>query len=245
MYGISYSVVISLIEGTVCWCLLLAIENNVFANLVYFMNRTCYQRYPVEVTNEDPEVTKEKNVIASTDENVLKAKYTMATRDLTKYHKGSPVVNGISLGLKSYECFGIFGANGAGKSTIFKMLTGETTITYGDAWIHGYNINRNPIIAKKAIGYCPQTGAILDDMTCRETILMFSLIRGIAYTEGLQIPDCLAEEFDFVNDVDKKVKELSGGNKRKLSAALCLIGDPPVLFLDEPSSGRYRHEIFI
>lgn len=118
------------------------------------------------------------------------------------------------------------------------MLTADTTITSGDAWIDGYSIKQQPKMAQKHIGYCPQFDALLENMTCRETVVMFSLLRGISLAECGAIPDHLAKEFDFVSHVDKKVKELSGGNKRKLSAALCLIGDPPVLLLDEPTTGE-------
>lgn len=162
----------------------------------------------------------------------------LAVKDLTKYHKKKITVNGISLGVHTNECFGLLGTNGAGKTTTFKMLTADSNISHGNAWLDGYSIKKQPKRAQGKIGYCPQFDALLDNMTCRETMTMFSLLRGIIYGECKDIPDHLAKEFDFVRDVDKKVKELSGGTKRKLSAALCLIGDPPLLFLDEPSSGE-------
>lgn len=76
-------------------------------------------------------------------------------------------------------------------------------------------------------------------MTGKETIIMFALIRGIQYQDCQAISQHLSNEFDFTAHLNKKVKEMSGGNKRKLSTALTLIGDPQVLYLDEPTTGNF------
>lgn len=88
------------------------------------------------------------------------------------------------------------------------------------------------------IGYCPQFDAVLDDLTGYETLIMFCLLRGIAFDESKIVAENLAREFDFDRHLHKRVKEYSGGNKRKLSTAIALIGDPPVLYLDEPTTGE-------
>lgn len=217
---------------------LFAIEYKIFGRLYHWLRQIYFPQCPVEVTNEDMDVAKERTVINAMDESMLQTKYVLAVKNLTKYHKNKIVVNGLSLGVNMYECFGLLGTNGAGKTTTFKMLTADSSISYGDAWLDSFSIKKQSKKAQGKIGYCPQFDALLDNMTCRETITMFSLLRGIVYGECKDIPDHLAKEFDFVKDVDKKVKELSGGTRRKLSASLCLIGDPPLLFLDEPSSGE-------
>lgn len=188
-------------------------------------------------------MAKEKAEINALDEGVMKTKYLLAIKNLTKYFKKKVIVNGLSLGVSTHECFGLLGTNGAGKTTTFKMLTADLSITHGDAWLDSFSIRSQSKRAQGKIGYCPQFDALLDNMTCRETVIMFSLLRGISYRECKDIPDHLAKEFDFVKDVEKQVKELSGGNRRKLSAALCLIGDPPILFLDEPTSGKFHYTI--
>lgn len=93
---------------------------------------------------------------------------------------------------------------------------------------------------QRIIGYCPQFDALLDDMTARETVVMYALLRGVAYSDTNTLAEYLSREFDFHKHLDKKVKELSGGNKRKLSTSIALIGDPPVLYLDEPTTGRCK-----
>lgn len=243
-FGIGKNILISAVEGTTVFIILFAFEYKILSRFTHWFLQIYFPKYPEEVPNEDIDVAKEKKTISSIENTVLREKYMLAVKDLTKYHKKKITVNGLSLGASTHECFGLLGTNGAGKTTTFKMLTADSNISCGDAWLDGYSITKQPKKAQRKIGYCPQFDALLDNMTCRETIIMFSLLRGIVYGESKDIPDYLAKEFDFVRDVDKEVRELSGGNRRKLSAALCLIGDPPLLFLDEPSSGEYILEIF-
>lgn len=110
-------------------------------------------------------------------------------------------------------------------------------MSYGDAWVKGYSIKSQLKDVQKHIGYCPQFDALLDDLTPRETIKMFALLRGIPKSECDQLAVQLATDFDFLKHIDKRVKELSGGNKRKLSTSIALIGDPPLIYLDEPTTG--------
>lgn len=137
------------------------------------------------------------------------------------------------------------GVNGAGKTTTFKMMSGDVKISYGDGWVNGNSIKSRLKQVQKCVGYCPQFDALLDDMTANETIKMFCLLRGIEWGDTNLVAEHLAREFDFTRHLNKKVKELSGGNKRKLSTAISLIGNPPVLFLDEPTTGKYMKIKFI
>lgn len=137
----------------------------------------------------------------------------------------------------SYECFGLLGANGAGKTTTFKMLSGDESISFGNAWIKGHSLKTNLKKVHKHIGYCPQFDALIEDLTGRETLKLFSLLRGVPNDTIPQITLFLAKEFGFVKHLDKQVKAYSGGNKRKLSTALALLGNPSVIYLDEPTSG--------
>lgn len=118
------------------------------------------------------------------------------------------------------------------------MMSGDEDISYGEGWVNGYNLKNQLNQVQKYIGYCPQFDALLDDMTATETIKMFSLLRGIQWRNADIVADYLAKEFDFTKHLRKQVKEMSGGNKRKLSTAISLIGNPPVLFLDEPTAGE-------
>lgn len=89
----------------------------------------------------------------------------------------------------------------------------------------------------KIIGYCPQFDALLENLTGRETIIIYCLLRGLKYSESKQIAENLALAFDFQRHIDKKIYAYSGGNRRKLSTALALVGDPDIIYLDEPTTG--------
>jgi ATP-binding cassette subfamily A (ABC1) protein 3 len=89
----------------------------------------------------------------------------------------------------------------------------------------------------KKIGYCPQFDALIEELTGRETLNIFAMIRGIPRSQIEEASQKLADKLNFSQHLDKPVKSYSGGTKRKLSTALALIGDPQVIFLDEPTTG--------
>uniref|UniRef100_A0A1Y1MCM6 ABC transporter domain-containing protein n=1 Tax=Photinus pyralis TaxID=7054 RepID=A0A1Y1MCM6_PHOPY len=158
-------------------------------------------------------------------------------KDVTKYYGAFLAVDNLCVSIDQYECFGLLGVNGAGKTTTFKIMTGDLRMSSGEAWINGINLTASMKTIYKRIGYCPQFDALLDELTCFETLTIFSLIRGMSFADSRNMAKNLSHDLDFYQHLHKKVNELSGGNKRKLSTALALIGDPSVLFLDEPTSG--------
>ena len=192
---------------------------------------------PNREVHVDSDVQEEINKIRNTPNAILNNNYTLFLRDVTKYYQNFLAVNGVCLGVKPYECFGLLGVNGAGKTTTFKMMVGDESISWGDVWINGLNIQTQQKKTQRLIGYCPQFDALLGNLTARETLQMFALIRGVPAGSCNSLGEHLAEELDFLKYLDKKIKELSGGNKRKLSTAVALVGDPPILFLDEPTTG--------
>ena len=116
------------------------------------------------------------------------------------------------------------------------MLTGDTKISYGDAFVSGHSIKDQMGLVRQDMGYCPQFDALSDLLTGRETLSLFGRLRGIK-------PDCLSrdvnhliEHMQLTQYADKPTKTYSGGNKRKLSVAIALMGNPPVVFLDEPTA---------
>lgn len=123
------------------------------------------------------------------------------------------------------ECFGLLGVNGAGKTSTFKMLTGDGSISSGEAWVDGISVKTDMNKVHKRIGYCPQFDALLDDLTGRETLRIFALLRGVPGRDIKRISEQLADEFNFTKHLDKRIKAYSGGNKRKLSTALVIIID--------------------
>ena len=133
--------------------------------------------------------------------------------------------------------FALLGVNGAGKTTCFRILTGEYGPTTGEAYINGCNVVDDLSKARYNIGYCPQFDALSELLTPVEHLRLYAKIKGI--------PNELIETFVNKQIVDMRLEKyvkvragnLSGGNKRKLSVAIATIGNPPVVFLDEPSAG--------
>ncbi|XP_044269295.1 phospholipid-transporting ATPase ABCA3-like isoform X2 [Tribolium madens] len=233
-HGVKIYVIVSFLISLVLFIIIFIKEFGFFS----LLSITMFSSQPREndVTLES-DVQAENEKIINTPINVLKSDFSVVLRDVTKYYKKLLAVNRLCLGIKRNECFGLLGVNGAGKTTTFKMMTGEERITYGQAWIQGFSVKTQQKHAQKYVGYCPQFDALLDDFTAKETLVIFGLIRGIPFDKCISLAESLAHEFDFFQHLNKRVKTLSGGNKRKLSTAIALIGDPPVIFLDEPSTG--------
>lgn len=102
---------------------------------------------------------------------------------------------------------GLLGTNGAGKSSIFKMLTGQTAISDGQIYMNGVKQQYFQRIYK-SIGYCPQVDALLDDLTCRETLELFSRLRGIPVQNVKSYIESIAHSLNFIQHIDKRVKYL-------------------------------------
>ncbi|RHY24471.1 hypothetical protein DYB25_005263, partial [Aphanomyces astaci] len=157
---------------------------------------------------------------------------------LRKVYKGGKVgLNDLTLALPKGECFGYLGINGAGKTSTMKILTGDVLPTSGSATLGGFDIMSQQLEVRRLIGYCPQFDALIDLLTVREHLELFASIKGVP---SKRICDTVKDKMDQMNlnDFEHKLAgTLSGGNKRKLSVAIALIGSPPIIFLDEPSTG--------
>uniref|UniRef100_A0A8C1IRX6 P-type phospholipid transporter n=1 Tax=Cyprinus carpio TaxID=7962 RepID=A0A8C1IRX6_CYPCA len=160
-------------------------------------------------------------------------------RQLTKVYKRKqkPAVDRLCVGIPPGECFGLLGVNGAGKTSTFKMLTGDSVVTKGEAFLAGKSILREIDEVHQNMGYCPQFDAINDLLTGREHLEFYAILRGVPEKEVCEVAEWGIRKLGLVKYVDKKAGSYSGGNMRKLSTAISLIGAPPVVFLDEPTTG--------
>ncbi|KAL6133968.1 hypothetical protein ACLB2K_066201 [Fragaria x ananassa] len=152
-------------------------------------------------------------------------------------HATKVAVHSLTFSVQEGECFGFLGTNGAGKTTTLSMLTGEESPTDGTACIFGKDICSNPKAARQHIGFCPQFDALLEYLTVQEHLELYATIKGVP---DYKIDEVVMEklmEFDLLKHASKPSFSLSGGNKRKLSVAIAMIGDPPIVILDEPSTG--------
>ncbi|TYZ68281.1 hypothetical protein PybrP1_002937 [[Pythium] brassicae (nom. inval.)] len=155
-----------------------------------------------------------------------------------KVYKGNKVaVRNLSFGLPKGECFGYLGINGAGKTTTMKMLTGDIIPTTGRGTLGGFDILSQQIEVRRLIGYCPQFDALFELLSVREHLELFARIKGVSSRELRAVVDDLMHQMNLDDFEHKLAGTLSGGNKRKLSVAIAMIGSPPIIFLDEPSTG--------
>ncbi|RLN50687.1 hypothetical protein BBJ28_00003089 [Nothophytophthora sp. Chile5] len=162
-------------------------------------------------------------------------------RNLRQQYAGKPrakvALKDLCLAIPSGECFGYLGINGAGKSTTMAVLTGQLAPTRGFVTLSGFDLSTSSFAARKSMGYCPQFDALHDLLTVKEQLQLYARIKGIPepFVEAAineQISDLGLTKYR-----DKLTQGLSGGNKRKVSTAIALLGRPRVVFLDEPSTG--------
>ncbi|KAK4877002.1 hypothetical protein RN001_009508 [Aquatica leii] len=233
--GVGRNILFPCVMGIIFFTILLMIEYNAFDKF-----RCKLKKIASGAKNDDTEdddVSKERSAVMYNVSVGNQKKYNLVLHNVSKNYNKLVAVNNVSLGVNKKECFGLLGVNGAGKTTIFKIVTGDLKMSSGDVWINGWNIKTDLKRIYQLIGYCPQFDALYDDLTCQETLTIFALLRGVMKKDCKQLITTLARDFDFYEHLQKRIKELSGGNKRKLSTALALVGDPLVLYLDEPTAG--------
>ncbi|XP_067379656.1 phospholipid-transporting ATPase ABCA1-like isoform X3 [Channa argus] len=199
---------------------------------------------PLSAEEEDIDVARERaRVHDGRAQNDLLRVY-----DLTKVYprKSIPAVDRLCVGVPAAECFGLLGINGAGKTTTFKMLTGDIPASSGEAFLNGYSIRTEMRDVHQNMGYCPQFDAIDDLLTGREHLELYARLRGVPEKEVTMVAEWGIQKLGLVKYSNKSAGTYSGGNKRKLSTAIALIGCPPVVFLvslciccllDEPTTG--------
>jgi ABC-2 type transport system ATP-binding protein len=161
----------------------------------------------------------------------------ISIRGLTKCYPDSVANSGIDLDVYEGEVLSILGPNGAGKTTLVRQITAELKPTSGSVRIKDVDALLEPLKAKKFMGVIPQEGSLFSHLTVQEHLYFFGRLKELtkrtarAQVERL-IPLLSLEEYRR-----KKVKTLSGGTQRRVFIALALLGDPPILVLDEPTAG--------
>ncbi|XP_075792680.1 retinal-specific phospholipid-transporting ATPase ABCA4 [Pelodiscus sinensis] len=187
------------------------------------------------ISDEDEDVAEERQRIMNGENktDILKL------QELTKIYAGRhrPAVDRLCVGVRPGECFGLLGVNGAGKTTTFKMLTGDTDVTSGDAVVAGNSILTHISDVHQNMGYCPQFDAVDGLLTGREHLCLYARLRGVPAEEIERVADWGIQKLGLQMYADQLAGTYSGGNKRKLSTAIALIGCPPLVLLDEPTTG--------
>ncbi|XP_049567114.1 ATP-binding cassette sub-family A member 2 isoform X3 [Orcinus orca] len=198
------------------------------------------QRMPVSTkpVEDDVDVASERQRVlrGDADNDMVKIE------NLTKVYKSRKLgrilaVDRLCLGVRPGECFGLLGVNGAGKTSTFKMLTGDESTTGGEAFVNGHSVLKELLQVQQSLGYCPQFDALFDELTAREHLQLYTRLRGIPWKDEARVVKWALEKLELTKYADKPAGTYSGGNKRKLSTAIALIGYPAFIFLDEPTTG--------
>jgi ABC-2 type transport system ATP-binding protein len=160
---------------------------------------------------------------------------TIEVAGLTKSYGDHAVLRGVDLSVSSGTIFALLGSNGAGKTTAVKILSTLLKADGGTAAVNGYDVATQPTKVRESISLTGQFAAVDDILTGRENLVLVAQLRHLK-DPGRIAADLLAR-FDLTNAAGRKVATYSGGMRRRLDIAMSLIGHPPVLFLDEPTTG--------
>ncbi len=158
-------------------------------------------------------------------------------KDLTKSYRDITAVDHLDLNVSEGELFSLLGINGAGKTTVIKMLSCLAKPDSGDAMLMGRSIRENATEVKRMIGVSPQETAIAPNLTVKENLELMCGVHDFSRKEQKYKIEAISKQLGLAQLLGKKAGKLSGGWQRRLSIAMALISEPKILFLDEPTLG--------
>ncbi|XP_047389769.1 phospholipid-transporting ATPase ABCA3-like [Sciurus carolinensis] len=247
-HTIGKHLIVMSIEGCLFVLFIFLCDNSLW-RLRMFLNQhvyfAIYKKYKKDIISkelsgesQDKDVEFERKRILEHPEELMNS--PVLIKELTKIYFTCPVilaVKNISLAVQKKECFGLLGYNGAGKTSTFQILTGEESPTSGDVFIDGFSITKNILKVRSRIGYCPQFDALLEYMTGREIMIMYARVCGVSEHQIHLYVNKHLHSLELEPHADSIIRTYSGGNKRRLSTAIAIMGKSSVVFLDEPSTG--------
>jgi len=154
---------------------------------------------------------------------------------LTKSYGDNSVLRGVDVRVPVGAIFALLGSNGAGKTTVVKILSTLLKADGGTAVVNGYDVANQPANVRASISLTGQFAAVDEILTGRENLVLVAQLRHLQ--DAGRVADDLLARFDLIDAAGRRVATYSGGMRRRLDIAMSLIGDPPVLFLDEPTTG--------
>jgi ABC-2 type transport system ATP-binding protein len=159
----------------------------------------------------------------------------IATKGLTKSCRSTEVLKDVDLHVRRGQIFALLGSNGAGKTTTIKILVTLLRPDGGTASVSGFDVVKSPDDVRRSISLTGQFTAVDEMLTARENLHMIARLRHLQNPRG--IADGLLERFGLIDAADRGAGTYSGGMKRRLDLAMSLVGQPSVIFLDEPTTG--------
>ncbi|GAA3058077.1 daunorubicin resistance protein DrrA family ABC transporter ATP-binding protein [Streptomyces roseofulvus] len=171
----------------------------------------------------------------------------IAANGLRKSYGDKVVLDGVDLTVPQGTVFALLGPNGAGKTTAVKILSTLVSADSGQASVAGHDLSRSPQAVRAAIGVTGQFSAVDGLITGEENMLLMADLHHLPKAEGRRVTAELLARFDLLDAAKKPASTYSGGMKRRLDIAMTLVGDPRIIFLDEPTTGldpRSRHTMW-
>ena len=156
---------------------------------------------------------------------------------LVKTFGDQRAVDHVDLEVRRGEVFGVLGPNGAGKTTMLKMLATLLPIDGGRGEIFGHDVRREPHVVRQLLGVTGQYASVDENLTATENLMLFARLQGVAKPTARTTAASLLEQFDLTEAASKPISAFSGGMRRRLDLAASLITRPPLIFLDEPTTG--------
>jgi len=166
---------------------------------------------------------------------MIKPETAITVSGLEKSFKNLKVLKGISFSIKKGSIFALLGSNGAGKTTIVKILTTLLKQDSGNATVNGFDVASKPDNVRQSISLTGQFAAVDEILTGRENLIMIAKLRHLNHPR--QAADDLLKRFGLTDAADRKTSTYSGGMRRRLDIAMSLVGKPQLIFLDEPTTG--------
>ncbi|WP_445489176.1 ATP-binding cassette domain-containing protein [Niallia sp. 03133] len=175
------------------------------------------------------------------------SEWAVEARGLVKTFGDNRAVDGVDLNVKAGTIYGVLGPNGAGKTTTIRMLATLLRADAGSAKIFGYDVVKDPQIVRQLIGVTGQYASVDESLSATENLVIFSRLLGLSRAEAKYKATELLEEFGLTEAAKRPLKNFSGGMRRRLDLAASLISHPPLIFLDEPTTGldpRTRNQMW-
>lgn len=166
---------------------------------------------------------------------------SIEVKNVSKIYGEQKAVNNISFKVEKGEIVGFLGPNGAGKSTTMKIITGYLQPESGEVFVSGMNVQQQPLLTKKKIGYLPESNPLYYDMYVREYLAFSAGVHKISNKK--QSIEKVIEQVGLIMEGSKKIGQLSKGYKQRVGLAAALLHDPEVLVLDEPTTGLDPNQI--
>lgn len=162
-------------------------------------------------------------------------KKAIEVKGLRKSFKDTEVLSGVDFEVKQGEIFALLGSNGAGKTTVIRILTTLLKAEGGTATVNAFNVMSQPSYVRQSISLTGQFAAVDEILTGRENLVMIAKLRHLKNSR--RIANDLLKRFGLIDAADRRVSTFSGGMRRRLDIAMSLVGKPQIIFLDEPTTG--------